>query len=238
MSIQRDTMRALLLIDLQMDFLPGGSLAIEEGDLVIPVAKALMARRDLFPVVALTQDFHPADHQSFASNRPGASVGDVVDLHGLPQVMWPDHCVQGSPGVAFHPEIDLAQVDHISPKGTHAEVDSYSGFFDNGRRATTDLEAFLRGRGVTELVVMGLATDYCVRWSVLDALSLGFKVTVIRDGCRGVGLKPGDIEMAWDEMMEAGARCLTLADYEREVGAAGVPADAARAVDAPVSGEA
>lgn len=202
-------MRALLLIDIQNDFLPGGALAVARGDEVIAVANRLTARTDLFGLVAMTQDWHPADHESFAAQHPGRTPGEVIDLHGLPQVLWPVHCVQDSTGAAFAAGLDTSAVAHVARKGTHKDVDSYSGFFDNGRRHATDLEAFLRARGVTEVFVMGLATDYCVKWTALDAASLGFSTHVVVDGCRGVGLAPEDIPAAFDAMLGAGVRLVS-----------------------------
>jgi len=150
-------MNALILVDIQNDFLPGGALAVAEGDRVVPVANRLMRR---FPLVAATKDWHPADHASFASRHSGRQVGDVIDLDGLDQVLWPDHCVQETPGAAFAPELDVAGVHHTINKGTNRTIDSYSGFFDNGHRQSTGLGDFLRGRGVSDVFIVGLATDY------------------------------------------------------------------------------
>lgn len=194
-------MDALLLVDLQNDFLPGGALAVADGDAVVPVARAHLATAS---VVVATQDWHPANHQSFASQHPGRSPGEVVDLHGLDQVLWPDHCVQGTPGADFAPGIDPACIHRIFTKGTNPEVDSYSGFFDNGRRHDTGLATWLRSQGVTHLTVLGLATDYCVRFTALDAVSEGFSVTLVQAGCRGVDLQPGDSDQALAAMAAAG----------------------------------
>ena len=145
-------MNALILVDIQNDFLPGGALAIDEGDQVVPVASRLLARFDL---VVATQDWHPADHLSFASQHPGRAVGDVVELEGLPQVLWPDHCIEGTSGAALAAELDVSRIDRVFRKGTHRTVDSYSGFFDNGYRQATGLEEFLRERGVVEVSIAG-----------------------------------------------------------------------------------
>lgn len=204
-------MHALLLIDIQNDFLPGGALAVSHGDEVVPVANRLSAS-DRFARVVLTQDWHPADHQSFAAHHAGRSPGEVVDLHGLAQVLWPVHCVQHTPGADFAPGLDLARVAHIAQKGMDPIVDSYSGFFDNGRRHATGLEAYLRGQGITRVTVMGLATDYCVKWTALDAASLGFATEVVVDGCRGVGLAPGDIPAALEALRDAGVTLVTSQD--------------------------
>jgi len=204
-------MRALLLIDIQNDFLPGGALAVAHGDEVVPVANRLCSS-ERFHRVVVTQDWHPADHQSFAVQHPGRSPGQVIDLHGLPQVLWPVHCVQHTAGADFAPGLDLGRVAHIAQKGMDPAVDSYSGFFDNGRRHATGLEAYLREQGVTKVTVMGLATDYCVKWTALDAASLGFSTEVVVDGCRGVGLSPGDIPAALEELRFAGVALVTSQD--------------------------
>ncbi len=201
------TERALLVIDVQNDFLPGGALPVPEGDAVIPVANAL---RPHFDLVVATQDFHPPGHQSFASQHPGRSPGDVITLHGLPQVLWPDHCVQGTAGAAFAAGLTLGDAP-VFPKGMDPEIDSYSGFFDNGRRHDTGLASFLRERGVTEVVCVGLATDYCVKATASDALSAGFRVTVVEDGVRPVDLRAGDGTRALAELRDAGARLMRSA---------------------------
>ncbi len=195
-------MIALLLVDLQNDFMPGGALAVPQGDEVVDVANRLTPDHDL---VVATQDWHPADHRGFASQHPGKKPGDTIDLHGVDQILWPDHCIQRTPGASFHSALDIAHVQHVIRKGTDAAVDSYSAFFDNARRKSTGLADLLRGRGVDELHVMGLATDYCVLFSVLDALDLGFRVRVIPEGCRGIDLNPGDVDRALEKMRAAGA---------------------------------
>lgn len=202
-------MRALILVDLQNDFLPGGALAVPAGDAVVPVANRLLAR---FEVAVATQDWHPAGHASFASSHPARLPGDVIDLDGLTQVLWPDHCVQGSAGASFASALDVARLTHVVRKGTSPRVDSYSGFFDNGQRQDTGLHAWLAGRGARELWVMGLATDYCVRWTALDARRLGYTVTLVPEGCRGVELRPGDSEAALAELAAAGVRLASAGD--------------------------
>ena len=192
---------ALILVDLQNDFCPGGALPVPEGDRVIAVVNRLVLRFDL---VVATQDWHPAAHSSFAANHPGRNVGDVIELGGLPQVLWPVHCVQGTPGAEFHPALDRTRSAAVFQKGTDPAVDSYSGFFDNGRRKATGLEDFLRGRQVAEVFVCGLATDFCVKATALDAAGLGFRTHLIEDACRGVELKPGDVARAVAEMRAAG----------------------------------
>jgi nicotinamidase/pyrazinamidase len=194
-------MRALVLVDLQNDFLPGGALAVREGDRVIPIANRLQREVDL---AVATQDWHPRDHASFASQHVGKRPGELITLEGLPQVLWPDHCVQLTHGAAFAATLDTKRIAKIFPKGMDRRVDSYSGFFDNGRRHDTGLAAYLRLKGVRELLVCGLATDYCVKWTALDAAELGFDTFVVVDACRGVELNEGDVDDALDELEDAG----------------------------------
>jgi nicotinamidase/pyrazinamidase len=204
-------MKALLLVDLQNDFLPGGALAVPEGHQVVPVANELRGRFDL---VIATRDWHPADHGSFASQHPGRNVGDVIDLNGLQQILWPDHCIQGSLGAEFASGLDGDRVDEVIRKGTDPGIDSYSALFDNGHRKATGLGDYLRERGVGELYILGLATDYCVKFTALDARQLGLQVHVVEDGCRGVNLSPGDSDAALAEMQEAGCRIVRGDDVD------------------------
>jgi nicotinamidase/pyrazinamidase len=194
-------MRALLLVDLQNDFCPGGALQVNRGDQTVAIANRLLPH---FATVAATQDWHPHDHQSFAANHPGKQPYEMIDLHGLMQVLWPVHCVRDTPGAELHGELDRARITEIFHKGTDPAIDSYSGFFDNGKRKATGLADWLRSRWVQQLYVMGLATDYCVRATALDARSLGFDVWLVQDGCRGVELKPGDTDRAIAELRGAG----------------------------------
>lgn len=196
-------MRALILVDIQNDFLPDGALAVPRGDEVIPVANRLQTRFDL---LVATQDWHPARHGSFASRHPGRKPGELAELGGLPQVLWPDHCVQGSSGAAFAPGLEMNRVETIFRKGTDPGIDSYSGFFDNGHRKSTGLGDYLKGRGADEIYLLGLATDYCVKFTALDARQLGFRTFLVEDGSRGVELQPGDVARAIEEMREAGVR--------------------------------
>jgi nicotinamidase/pyrazinamidase len=196
-------MNALILVDIQNDFCPGGALPVADGDHVVPVVNDAMRRVDL---VVATQDWHPANHGSFAANHPGKKVGEVIDLNGLQQILWPVHCVQNTHGAEFHPKLDASRITIVFPKGTDPAIDSYSGFFDNGHRKSTGLGEWLKQQGVTEVSVLGLATDYCVKFTALDAVQSGFKTTLIRAGCRGVNLKPGDSDAAIDEMRKAGVR--------------------------------
>jgi nicotinamidase/pyrazinamidase len=201
--------RTLILVDLQNDFLPGGALAVPRGDEVIPVANRLQPRFDL---VVATQDWHPAAHGSFASSHPGRKPGDMSELAGLPQVLWPDHCVQGTAGAEFAAALDMNRVEAIFRKGTDPGIDSYSGFFDNGHRKSTGLGDYLKGRGATDVHVLGLATDYCVKFTALDARGLGFRVFLVEDGSRGVELRPGDVARAVEEMRRAGVELLQSAN--------------------------
>lgn len=193
--------KALILVDLQNDFCPGGALPVPEGDRVIPVVNRLLGR---FGLVVATQDWHPPDHGSFAANHPGRKAGEAIDLNGLPQILWPVHCVQNTPGADFHPALDRGRIERVFQKGTDPAIDSYSGFFDNGRRRATGLADFLRERRVTDVFVCGLATDYCVKATALDAAALGFRTHLVDDACRGVQLRPGDIARAIAEMRAAG----------------------------------
>ncbi len=196
-------MKALLLIDIQNDFLPGGALAVANGSVVVSVANRLMHEYDL---IVATQDWHPEDHGSFASQHPGHDVGEVVVLDGLDQILWPDHCVQGTSGAKFAPKLNTGVIDHVIQKGTDRDIDSYSGFFDNARRKATGMESYLRKQDVDEVHVMGLATDYCVKFTVLDAVELGFRTFLLTEGIRGVELSEGDCERAIAEMESAGAK--------------------------------
>jgi len=202
------TQQALLLIDLQNDFCSGGALAVKDGDEVIAVANHYageFSHRGQ-PVIA-TLDWHPASHGSFASNA-GEQPWTLGELAGLPQVWWPDHCVQHTSGAELHPLLHTDLITDRVFKGEDAQVDSYSGFYDNGHRKKTRLDALLKAQGITALTVMGLATDYCVKYTVLDALAAGYAVTVIAAGCRGVDLTPGDSARAMDEMKALGALIL------------------------------
>jgi nicotinamidase/pyrazinamidase len=193
--------KALLLVDIQNDFLPDGALAVPAGDQVVPVANRLMSQYDL---VIATQDWHPANHQSFASQHVGKSAGDIIKLDGRDQILWPDHCVQGTKGARFAAGLNTDGIHYVIQKGTDASIDSYSGFFDNARRRSTGLNDCLRNCAVGELHVMGLATDYCVKFTALDAVDLGFRTLLLTDGIRGVELNEGDCARAVQEMMDAG----------------------------------
>ncbi len=191
---------ALIVIDLQNDFCPGGALAVPEGDRIVPGINALMAE---FPAVILTQDWHPSGHSSFASSHPGKSAYEMTQMPYGPQVLWPDHCVQGSHGAEFHDHLNTARADLILRKGFNPAIDSYSAFFENDRTTPTGLHGYLQTRGITELTMVGLATDFCVNYSALDAAHLGYRVTVRRDLARGIDLD-GSLAAAEAGMAAAG----------------------------------
>jgi nicotinamidase/pyrazinamidase len=205
-------MRALVLVDLQNDFCPGGALPVREGNLVIPVANQLQQRFDL---VVATQDWHPPDHSSFAVNHD-RSPGEVIDLNGSPQVLWPVHCVQNSAGADFVAQLETGHIEKVFQKGTDREIDSYSGFFDNGHQRATGLGDYLQEQDVDEVYIAGLATDYCVKFTALDARRLGLRTFVIEDACRGVELQPGDVQKALEEMEAAGVTTIQSVDVKSE----------------------
>lgn len=194
-------MNALILVDIQNDFCPGGALAVPQGDEVVQIANRLMEGVNL---VVATQDWHPANHGSFAVNHFGKKPFDLAELGGLPQVLWPTHCVQQTIGAQFHPRLNTQRITKVFPKGTDPAIDSYSGFFDNGHKKATGLGDWLKKQKVTEVLICGLATDYCVKATAIDAVALGFRTVLIEDACRGVGLNPGDIPAALTAMREAG----------------------------------
>ena len=202
-------MKALILVDLQNDFLPGGTLAVPDGDKVIPVANKL---QEAFPLVVATQDWHPGNHGSFAANHPGKKVFEQIELNGLPQTLWPVHCVRNTPGAALSPSLKQDRIARIFQKGTDPGIDSYSGFFDNGHRKSTGLGEWLKIKGVTEVFVCGLTTDYCVKFTALDAVEMGFKTYLIEDASRGVDLRPGDVQHSIEEMKRAGITVVRSAE--------------------------
>lgn len=197
---------ALLLVDIQKDFTTGGALEVKNGDSIVPVANTLI---DLFEennqLVIATKDWHPLNHKSFAINSC-KNVGDFGELNGLPQVFWPIHCVQDSEGSKFHE--DLKEVNNIIYKGQNIDVDSYSAFFDNGKIYETNLNDLLKLNEIKTLYIMGLATDYCVKYTVIDAIDLGYEVYLIEDGIKGVNLNTNDSQKAIDEMCSRGARLI------------------------------
>lgn len=200
---------ALLVIDVQNDFCPGGSLAVRDGDQVVPVINHFTSK---FSRVVATQDWHPDDHVSFAKNHPKKNVYDRVEVNGLSQVLWPIHCVQGTIGADFHPALKTEDFDVILRKGTNPSVDSYSAFMDNDKKLMTGLEGYLRSLGISKVFICGLATDYCVFFSAMDAVSLGFSTHVIIDACRGVDVPENNIANRIKMMKENGVVLLHSTD--------------------------
>ncbi|MCB2128035.1 MAG: bifunctional nicotinamidase/pyrazinamidase [Rhodobacteraceae bacterium] len=196
----RPDTHALIVIDIQNDFCPGGALAVAGGDQIVDRVNALIRK---FPVRVLTQDWHPADHTSFAANHPGAAPFSVTTMPYGPQVLWPTHCVQGTAGAAFHADLDADAADLVIRKGFRPGIDSYSAFFENDHKTPTGLEGYLRTRGVTDLTLVGLATDFCVGYTAIDAAGLGFNVTVLEGACRAIDLD-GSLDAAQGKMRAAG----------------------------------
>jgi nicotinamidase/pyrazinamidase len=192
----------LVVVDVQNDFMPGGALAVPRGDEVVPEINRLAAR---FENVILTQDWHPRGHVSFASSHPGKEPFETIELPYGSQVLWPDHCVQGTAGAAFHPDLNLTKAHLVIRKGHHRDIDSYSAFLEADRETTTGLAGYLKERGFRKLYVCGLATDFCVAWTALDARAAGFDTTVIEDACRAIDLD-GSLARAWTEMAAAGVK--------------------------------
>lgn len=199
---------ALLMIDIQNDFCPGGALAVADGDAVVPLVNAL---QDRFSVRVLTQDWHPADHASFAANHGGAEPFSMTEMPYGPQVLWPVHCVQGSSGAAFHPGLKTDPADLVIRKGFRAAIDSYSAFYENDKTTRTGLAGYLRDRGVTDVVLTGLATDFCVYYSAIDAVRDGFSATLVTDACRAIDMD-GSLAAAMDDMRAKGVRLVASSD--------------------------
>ncbi len=192
--------KTLILVDVQNDFSPSGALPVPQGDQIVPIINNLLP---YFDHVIATQDWHPQGHASFASVH-NKTPGELIELDGVPQVMWPDHCVQGTRGAEFIAELNTHAIDHVVQKGTNLNIDSYSGFFDNQRLQATGLADYLREKGLTDVYIVGLATDYCVKFTALDAAELGFNTWVIQDACRGVNMSEGDVDNAFQQMQKAG----------------------------------
>ena len=206
----------VVVVDVQGDFttLKNGSLAVPgtDQDYLRDVESAILALKKKGTMRFATQDWHPAAHGSFADNHVGHDVFQMIDLNGLPQVLWPVHCVQGSAGAEFVADLNSKGIDKVVQKGTNIEVDSYSGFADNGQRFETELHAYLQSQDISTLYVLGVATDYCVKFTVLDALTRGYDVFLIVDGCRGVNQNPDDSKKAIEEMEAAGATVIASLD--------------------------
>ncbi len=198
-------MKTLLLVDLQNDFMPGGPLGVPEADKIIPLINNILPK---FSLVVATQDWHPADHASFASNHPGKKPGDLVEVQGIEQILWPTHCVRSTKGAELVAGLRKEMIANIFYKGTDKSIDSYSAFFDNARRKSTGLFDYLKSNGVKEIYICGVATDYCVLYTTIDALDLGLSVFVISDACRGIDLYPGDCESAFASMVQKGAKLI------------------------------
>jgi len=201
--------KALIIVDVQNDFCSGGPLEVAEGDQVVPVINRIAPG---FDVVVATRDWHPRDHVSFASSHSGREPGETIQVDGTEQVLWPDHCVQGSKGAELHPDLDVRPLNLILHKGTRRELDSYSGFMETDHRTRTGLAAYLKGLDVSEVTVCGLATDYCVFFTAMDAVSAGFDTRLVTDASRGIDQPEGNIERTTTEMKDAGVRLVTSAE--------------------------
>ena len=211
-------MDALLIIDVQNDFCPGGALAVPEGDTVVPNINKLVER---FDTVIQTQDWHPENHNSFASSHPDHEPFETIEVSYGEQTLWPDHCVQGSEGADFHPDLNIRKTQLIIRKGFREGIDSYSAFYENDNITPTGLSGYLRERGIDTLYITGLATDFCVKWSALDGLKEGFEIYIVKDAVKGIDME-GSVEQAWKEMQEKGAKRIVTNDIENKdtVGAA------------------
>lgn len=207
-QLRIDETGCLLVVDAQNGFMPGGGLPVADGDAIVPVINRVAP---LFANLVLTQDWHPADHVSFAANHPGRKPFESIELSYGPQVLWPRHCVQGTPDAELHAGLRVPHAQLVLRKGFHRDVDSYSAFVEADRQTTTGLAAYLQARGIRHLYLCGLATDYCVAWSALDARKAGFAATVIEDACRAIDLD-GSLARAWAEMEAAGVQRVQSAD--------------------------
>jgi nicotinamidase/pyrazinamidase len=203
--------KVLLIVDIQNDFLPGGALPVPRGEEVIAVINKV---QKAFSCILATKDWHPSNHVSFASQHQ-KKPGDIIEVMGLKQELWPEHCIQGTYGAEFAPTLQTEKIERLFCKGIDPNIDSYSAFFDNAHLRSTGLEFYLRKSGVAEFYIAGLATDFCVKYSVLDAIELGFKVHVIEDGCRGIDLKPGDSKKAIETMQAVGADIIVSSQLMR-----------------------
>jgi nicotinamidase/pyrazinamidase len=202
---------ALLLVDIQNDFC-NGSLAVPHAQEIISVVNNLTKK---FEYIIATQDWHPADHLSFAVNHKGKQIGEIIDLEGVEQILWPAHCVQHSFGAQFHPQLNVESISKIFQKGTDRTIDSYSAFFDNAKKNSTGLHDYLQREGFKTLFIVGLATDYCVKFTCLDAIQLGYNVYLIEDACRGVNIRPEDSQKALEEMLQAGVNIIRSNDIDQ-----------------------
>jgi nicotinamidase/pyrazinamidase len=198
-------MKVLLLVDIQNDFSPTGTLPVKDGDAIIPFVNQ---KQNKFDLIVATQDWHPQNHGSFAINHPDKTPGDMITLGNVDQILWPAHCVQETEGAEFIPGLKINKINQIVQKGMNENIDSYSGFFDNDHQVSTGLHQYLQDHKIGEVYIVGLATDYCVKFTALDATQLGYSTTVFKDGVRGVDLTPGDVEKAFTEMQAAGVKII------------------------------
>ncbi|MCB1120305.1 MAG: bifunctional nicotinamidase/pyrazinamidase [Verrucomicrobiae bacterium] len=205
-------MKALIIVDMQNDFMPGGPLAVPEADHLVPLINEL---QKAFEVVVATRDWHPEGHCSFVSNHSGKSVGAVIKHEGLDQILWPQHCVQNTSGAELVDGLDQDRINKVFDKGVDADIDSYSAFYDNGHRRATGLGDYLKDKGVDEVFIVGVATDVCIKFTAIDAARDGFISYVLQDGVRGVELQDGDVEKAFDEMRKNGIRIMQSAELVR-----------------------
>jgi nicotinamidase/pyrazinamidase len=199
-------MRALLIVDMQNDFMPSGALPVPNADKLVPLINDLMHQCDL---IVATLDWHPPHHKSFASAHSKKKPGERIDFEGYQQLLWPDHCIAHSSGAELVSELNTNLIDHLVYKGDDLNIDSYSAFFDNAKQKSTGLEQLLKKHNVSELYICGVALDYCVRHSAIDAANLGYKVFLVIDACKGAVISPGDIEKAITEMLDAGVKFIT-----------------------------
>jgi nicotinamidase/pyrazinamidase len=202
-------MKALVIVDMQNDFMPGGALGVPSANEIVPIINALIVK---FPLVIATMDWHPDDHVSFASNHPGKKVGDIVKLGEINQILWPVHCVRNTHGAELSSALEHRSFASIFYKGTDKNIDSYSAFFDNARRKSTGLGDYLKSRGINEIYLAGLTTEYCILYSTMDAIDLGFRVYVIIDACRPINLTSGDEQRALEAMAAKGAKLIKSSD--------------------------
>lgn len=201
-------MKALLIVDIQNDFCPGGALAVPNADEILPTVNKLI---NTFDNIVQTQDWHPEGHSSFASSHDGKEPYDTIEMDYGTQVLWPDHCVEGSLGAEFHPELNTMKTQVTIRKGFRKSIDSYSTFYENDHKTKTGLTGFLKDRGITDLYTVGLATDFCVKWSILDGIDEGFNMHIVKDAVKGIDLD-GSLDEAWDEMKKKGVNIVTSED--------------------------
>lgn len=203
--------KALVLVDIQNDFLPGGALPAPNGHEVIPIANKA---QDYFDLVVASQDWHPVNHSSFAAQHPGRKPGEIIELQGIQQILWPNHCVENTQGAAFADNLNTQKIKKLFYKGSNINIDSYSAFFDNEHERSTGLGDFLKKEKVTDVYLLGLTTEYCIKFSALDAMRLGFNTYVIEDGCRGINLNPTDAVDALEELRQVGVKIIQSSELE------------------------